>query len=374
MIALIQKRITWSIILLIQTLFLFKYLYRIAGEWSYVLCCTFLLGMVYLIQNERINQFTLHRKMLALFIGAFLVMIMFLLSRIPFENLQVDRWSVISSFWTQVFHHQYAYEAISHLGNHPCPLPFYFIVSLPFYLIGDVALLSLASLLVFIYYLAHKKNNSFLFISTLFVFPVFVYEVLTRSTILTFSLICLIYFDFLFSTDKKSNISSILFSAVLGGMVLCTRNVYGGLFLISSVYFLLENYFGTVTKWILWNSVVLTSFCLLFLPFIWGHTQVWQQYNPFLTQSDKLFPEYLSIIVLLIALGSGCWINVKNYNFIFGSWLFLVALIYMGDVTATYGWNEAFFSSKADITYFILGIPFLYAHLASEETAVAIKI
>jgi hypothetical protein len=70
------------------------------------------------------------------------------------QSISVDRWSVITSFWDAVHHGEFPYAARSHLDNVPGPLPGYFLIAYPFYLLGDIGYLAIAGclLLCFILY------------------------------------------------------------------------------------------------------------------------------------------------------------------------------------------------------------------------------
>ena len=70
------------------------------------------------------------------------------------------RWSVITSFWDSYFATEYAYFAKSFAGNPPGPMPFYFIMALPFYLIGELGFLSIIGLLLFYWLMWYKKVDS----------------------------------------------------------------------------------------------------------------------------------------------------------------------------------------------------------------------
>lgn len=91
------------------------------------------------------------------FLFCYLILSYLLFKKIDVITLNVDRWSVISSFWDCYFKGEYVYFAKSHLGNPPGPMPFYFILLLPFYLLGEVGYLTFLGLLVFIWILKHNN-------------------------------------------------------------------------------------------------------------------------------------------------------------------------------------------------------------------------
>ena len=112
--------------------------------------------------------------------------------------MHVDRWSVIASFWDNYFNGKYVYFAQSFDGNYPGPMPFYFILALPFYIIGELGIFSVLGIFVFMFLMKNKKNSnitSMYFIltaSSIF----YIWEVCSRSNIfingvlILYSIIC----------------------------------------------------------------------------------------------------------------------------------------------------------------------------------------
>jgi len=85
----------------------------------------------------QINTFQNRQNILflSLILTAYFIFSIFLFRLIPQETLNVDRFSVITSFWDSYFNWEYVYFAKSFHGNLPGPMPFYFILALPFYLV-----------------------------------------------------------------------------------------------------------------------------------------------------------------------------------------------------------------------------------------------
>ena len=107
-------------------------------------------------------------------------------------------WSVIKSFLDNLFAGKYPYDAISFMGNSPGPFPFYYVIALPFYLVNEIGLLTLAAIVAFCAFLNRRTaDNSVFFMQTILLVasPALAWEIIARSTIFfNFSLVILYAF------------------------------------------------------------------------------------------------------------------------------------------------------------------------------------
>ena len=149
------KQITaYALILVINLMFTVKYLSRFLDGGVYL--GFFVLGVqiaaiVYFNKNlfgrKIVNYFSI---LFSLFIIGLVVISHYY---IKLESINVDRWSVISSFLIELFKGNYPYYAISHLGNYPGPMPVYFAIALPFYEMGELSVLSSIGYILFVFIL-----------------------------------------------------------------------------------------------------------------------------------------------------------------------------------------------------------------------------
>ena len=221
---------SYVILLLINFLFCYKYLSRYT-EYG-LLVSIALLGIQILFINYR--QWVVMRfEKVKLFAYGFIALltgfVLFSHYKIDVESLNVDRWSVISSFLTEALQGNYPYYAKSHVGNHPGPMPVYFLIAMPFYLLGELSILSALGYVIFIGLLIRQiqSNNKsqillFLLASSLFV----LWEIATRSNVFTYSLIILFSLTFFLSIDKNTYNFKFFLSAILTGLLLSTRSVF----------------------------------------------------------------------------------------------------------------------------------------------------
>lgn len=355
----IKKNIALSILLFINFIFAYKYLSRETQFALFVSLGFVFLGWFFLKKFSLVTF-----KSLRLEIGiiiTFCIISFLVWLKIPVESLNVDRWSVITSFWDAYFSNQYVYLAKSNVGNPPGPMPFYFILALPFYLVGELGYLSLLGILFFyalMYFNKIESNKRFfslLFIlSSLF----FVWEIASRSNVFFNSSLILGSVIFILN-QKKFNTNSILLTSLIIGLTLSTRNVFVIPYIITFL-FLLKFKKISFSQVFTLGVLSVVVFSLTFVPFVYNFWDDFLEINPFIVQSTFLIPfEYT---MLFIGLAVCSVFLIKDYNEVFfysGLVLFLSILIYMFYHIFQSGLEAAFLGSIIDISYFILCIPFM---------------
>ena len=279
---------------------------------------------------------------------------------IPVENLNVDRWSVITSFWDNYFSGEYAYFAKSTMNNPPGPMPFYFVLALPFYLIGELGYFSILGLILF--YLILRFNKSYVYDQTFSILIIsssvfFLWEVCCRSNIfLNGSLVLFVLVNYYKS--KKLNTKKIVSSSILIGLCLSTRNVLIIPIIVAFVYELKSKNINFKQVFLI-GLISSITFIFTFLPFVWKHFEDFKQMNPFIIQSSALMPFRLTIIFILFSLFAGLITkSIVDIYFYSGFILFITIIGYYCYHFWIEGFHKTFFDSSADISYFILGLPF----------------
>ncbi len=359
-----KTQISFFFILFINFLFLIKYGIRLTP--FFVFLALGILGIYYLIwrkqtlifnfKNERLLKIS-NPIMLLGFIGFSVLVFHFL----PQEQLNVDRWSVISSFWDNFFEGKYVYFAKSHMGNHPGPMPFYFILALPFYFVGDLGYFSLIGLLVFYFILYYSKEfvrTRTLMLFLLLISAFYLWEVVTRSNIFTNSSLVLFSIFYFLKSNTDNNFKHLFINGLIIGLLLSTRNVFVIPYSILMLY-LIKNKKIKFHKILTLALIVITTFALTFLPFIVNHFSDFLLLNPFVIQSSYLMPAWLSVFCIFASLGLYFFIrNTQDVYFYSGISLFFTISVYFIWEIYFYGFQSAYFGNKADISYFILCIPF----------------
>jgi len=254
---------------------------------------------------------------------------------IPALSLNVDRWSVITSFLNKLFSGEFPYTARSHVNNLPGPFPFYFVIAMPFYFVGSIGLLVLAGYWLFIGCLERwipRDNDKTCIVLLLSVSPAYIWEMLSRSTIfVNVAILCafmLATTRFIKKRGGQSCSAGILFClGIAGGCVLSTR---------GTIAFPLLCYYS----YIIWNYT-------LFI-----------QYNPFVLQSYSM-PILFLIVFFIAAIISGRYCRSLYEVFSVQGILmfFLVAVPFINKIICL-GLTKAYYQSSFDISYFLFVLPF----------------
>lgn len=366
---LIKKNISLILFLFVNFIYGVKYLSRVS-DYYFLISITIIAFYVFIwkMRNSISKYYKYLGKFNLLLMLLFFVVFYFAFQKIPVETLKVDRWSVISSFWDNYFGDKYVYFAKSNMNNPPGPMPFYFVLALPFYIIGELGYFSILGIILFFCLLNYKKviaNHQttalLLVCSSIF----YLHEVICRSNIFLNSSIVLfvlvIYFEI-----KELNLKKLLLSGFFIGLSLSTRNVLVIPFIIAFVYELKTKKINFIQISIL-GFVTISIFAVTFLPFVWNHFEDFRQMNPFIIQSTFLVPIQYTLLFIGLAFGFGILRkSVSDIYFFAGLNLFISIFIYFLFHIANVGFQKTFFDRDADITYFVLCIPFLLYYLVIE--------
>lgn len=363
----IKINLSVFIFLFINFAFFAKYLSRVT---SYFLVVSFALIAIFYFLLKFRNKISIPKSsekvIIYMMFFLFLVGSGFVFYKIPVETLNVDRWSVITSFWDNFFKDEYVYFAKSNMDNHPGPMPFYYVLALPFYFLGELGWYSVLGLLLFYFILIYSKiafEIRFLFLLLILISPFYLWEVMTRSNIFLNGSLVLFSIVFLFQSFKKNYSSKLILNGIIIGLLLSTRNVYVIPYIVVFLFALKSNRIKFLeTVYIGIVSVVV--FALTFVPFVWNHIADFMTMNPFIIQSGYLMPTEYSLFCVLLSFGSFWFCKEENDVYFFSGLLlfFPIVLHYLYQMSL-YGFIETFFNSRADISYFILCIPFFTYYL-----------
>ena len=356
-----KKNVSFFLFILINFIFCVKYSSRIT-DW-YLPFSILFLGVYILIWKYKLlftkipflNTFNLFLLCIFL-IGSY-----YGLSKISVESLKVDRWSVITSFWETYFSGEYAYFAKANTGNPPGPMPFYFILAFPFYALGELGLFSLLGIAVFYLLLKYSKIQNYIITSILlllFISTFYLWEIFGRSNVFVNSVLVLFSIVY-FNREEKLTIKRIIITGIFTGLLMSTRNVFAIPYIIAFLFALRT---GRITfgKLVLMGTIAVLVVILTFLPFVIGHFEDFKTMNPFLVQSTFLIPFAYTIgfISLAILFGLTCT-KVENVYFFSGLTLFISIAVYFVYHFVNTGFDETYYGSVGDVSYFILSVPFL---------------
>lgn len=366
-----KKNTSFFLFLVVNFLFAVKYTERLSS--FYLIISIVLIVFYSLIWRYRssfsFSQSKLHIVNLSA-LTLFVICSIIVFFKMPQESLNVDRWSVISSFWDNYFSNQYVYLAKSHLGNYPGPMPFYYVLALPFYLIGELGYFSLFGIIAFLGVLKFNHvtgSKQTLTIILLCSSTFFLWEVVSRSNVFLNGSLVLFSILFLFKTIEKKIPYLVIWNGILIGLMLSTRNVFVIPYIVAFLYILKfkELSIKEVTQI---GIITILTFGLTFLPFVYNHIEEFKVMNPFIIQSDFLMPQYLTFICVVVSSLFVFWIKSReDVYFYSGIALFLTISVYFAYHLINSGFSQSFFNSKVDISYFILSLPFLMYYFLKRE-------
>lgn len=352
----------------INVLFYFKYAYRISLSASIVSVLLYVLFTSLLIVKYKKIKTFLSDKMLFVITGLFVIACIVVLSYIPKETLRVDRWEMVQVFWDAVSNGLYPYAVNSPIsGNYPGPMPFYFILCYPFYLIGEMGYAAVAGILIWLYYSYKKyKSETFILISLLLFSSLALYwEIFARSTIFLNSCLFALYIFSLKDIKTMTN-KQFYLSAVLGGLLFSTRNIFVLVLIIWGLFVLFREKIKFI-KMLKWGLCFVASFAATFVPFILLDPSKFTEMNPFVIQSSVLMP--FTHVLFFVALAFVFYFLCRKFTdvvFYSGLLLFLTISWYM--LFRLYnGGLQSFLDAEIDISYFIFCFPFLLEVIANKK-------
>lgn len=345
-------------ILIIQALFSFKYIARyfpdfyIPVSWALILCTAFLL---WYSPKSKIN-FPKYIYFGAI-VGILLATVI-LLKYIPIKTLNVDRWSVISSFWDAAFTGEYPYAAKSHMNNPPGPMPFYFCLALPFYLGIDFGWIAAIGLIIWMIWWRKKDFSRGLIVSLLMLSSLGLWwEVASRSNVFFNAvLVVLLIYSWL---NTRFNTKKYIWLAIVTGLMLSTRLVFVIPLSFSFIYLWKYQVEHRIK---LYSSALIAVllFAITFLPFLWVFPDHFWVINPFIVQGEYLMPSALTMGCVIVCFIVGLSIKSKEQVlWASGIGLFGTIMVYFGFHLSQVSWNVCLHQSGVDISYFLLSLPFL---------------
>ena len=366
----INKFLITSVLLFINGLFCVKYFERFTNLYPLVtlLLLCIQVGVLYFSFYDKC---TLKQQKIIIYLLLILAVIgsLFVFRKIHISSLNVDRWSVIYSFWEAFFNGDYPYFAKSHMNNPPGPMPIYFVIALPFYLINEIGWMPLVAVfigVIFINKLVKNPTSQLVFILFMFTFMGFYWELLSRSTILLNSFLVLIVLLYSEKSIARQNYSFYL-SALLTGVILSTRMVFIMPFLSLGIMTLLSKKVS-FPRLLSWTALALFAFALTFLPFYIGFQESFFVMNPFKVQSGFLLPSIYNYLFILISIVLSLFFyNQLSLLLLSGYSLFISIFIYFVYHLMHSGLQGAYFQSGADISYFLFCVPFLLMHFLIEK-------
>jgi hypothetical protein len=367
-----KKNVSLFIFLFVNFIFSLKYISR---ETNYYLIISFLISIIYFFiwrYKNVLEKLPISlSKLNLILLFAFILGSFFIFKKVAVETLNVDRWSVITSFWDSYFNNQYVYFAKSNVGNPPGPMPFYFLLALPFYFIGELGWFSVMGVMLFFIFLNYSKTSKLNTTTTLILLlssVFYLWEVVSRSNIFLNSTLVLAVLYYYLNIEKL-DIKNLILTGILIGLSISTRNVLVIPFIVAFV-FQLKNGLITFKQLMRLGFISVLLFIFTFIPFIYNHFEEFKIMNPFIIQSSALVPFKYTVLFMFLGVLSGfiCK-SFSDIYFFSGLVLFISITIYFIYHINLVGFNKTLFENDADISYFILCVPYCLFYLFNEQKA-----
>jgi hypothetical protein len=231
---------------------------------------------------------------------------------------------------------------------------------------GEIGYLSLSGVILLLWFIknhcADKKVWMILTICVL-ISTALLWEVTRRSAILINVSLVLFYIAWL-EKQAESN-KSLIIPGIITGLLLSTRSiVIIPIFMCWSFYFLRER------KWKQFFVIAISStlgFISTLLPFLLWDYHLFMQYNP-VTLPSSFVPVPIIAFFVICSVAAGFFIkNLHELFFYNGLLIFGVVASYFIYKVNEMGFNTAYIKSQADISYFILALPFFFVTLYKEN-------
>ncbi len=315
----------------------------------------FLIALVFgKIENE--NLWLLNRKFLTV-ISFFIVAAVFLWITFLPRFGQIGRLPAIKDWLDRFFSGKFPYNS----PFTPSGYPFLFLISVPFYLIGNVGYLEVTGLILFFYFIFNFSKNSkeiFAVLVILLMSPVFYYGFVVRDE-LFFNMMLAVLSIFVsekYLKPEKIDAKFILV-AVIFGLALSTRSVVA---IIYAIY-LPFTFRSNIPKGLFFLFIVFLTFVLLLVPFVIWDEKSFLHNGPVAVQSYlSHIPFWTAALFILISAAAG-WVVSDLHEVFFACGIFLFAPVFasMLNQISQVGFYPAVVGDVFDQSYYIFCIPFL---------------
>ncbi len=362
----LQYRFSIFLFLVINCLFITKYVSRVGTLYVIPVLIVYVLLILWLIHlyHKTYKRLANYKKLLkGVMILSLFVLVLLQFNINPY-HLNVDRWSAIHNFLSNLFSGIYPYSAQTHLGGYGSPFPIWQLFHIPFYWLGNVGLSFVVAVFLFTDSLRrlYSFQHAFFCFVLLLMSPAFLYEVCVRSDLMTNFLICAAIIMYFRYYHISLNNNTLLVGLTIGLMASTRLSAV----IPFAVYFLYEFMNIENPQKVKLVLVIASVFSFTFLPLLlWnGKMLLFFEYNPFILQSRQ---GHLLDFLLFIPIGIWLALTWKNsfrkYSLYTAVLLvLLVAVTFIHNMCLNHNFSQLF-ESAYDITYFCMALPFVIISL-----------
>ena len=344
---------------LINAVFVYKYTARITSQpWAMSLLYLIIASLFVLLLFRR-NEFKPCLKtqnVIYFSMIAFLaILFTFLMFHFDPQKIRVGRYPAMYDWITRFFNSEFPYA--SH--TKPSGFPFLFVMAMPFYFLGDLGFFQIFSFLTFavLVHLRHRQKsiNRFRLIFLLVASPIFLYEIVVRSDLISNMVMVMLYLAIFEVFSRRVGHIALYFLGIIGGLLLSTRGI------VLLIYIPVFGYFfrRQIISPGLFPLSIFVGFFLPLVPFlIWDWTR-FISFGPLSIQLSQI-PDWL--LILSIASCLYCGLTIRSLKRIYSSVSFIlfgVTCVAFVITVFDYGWYQSVLRDGFDISYFCFALPFL---------------
>jgi hypothetical protein len=354
----------------VNWLFACKYLSRVTAyplvAGSLYVALLFLLLLLY----DHVPDIYVQRRFRYGFLLACAIAGVVVLHFLPVESVRVDRWDIVRRFLDAVLRGEFPYAIRSMHNNPPGPLPVYFLLNFPFYLIQEIGYSTILALFAYNWllekHIASERART-LIVVLLTTSPAFLWELAVRSTLFGNVAVVLFYAHFAERMRLECSRRRAMLCGFCGGLVLSTRGVF--VLPLTAAY---SSLFIKPHKWmegVLYGVALLAGFALTLAPFAIWDWNAFRNFNPIILEGSFMPLPVLALLLLWSVLG-GIWSSsLTEQNRYLGTILFCAVSISFFQFVLRFGWAQAFWQSRFDLSYYMLALPYLMYGLHKEGAA-----
>jgi hypothetical protein len=355
-----MKHAILPIYLLVNGIFAYKYGARATPHFLPLTAAYSLFFAILFYALPRIPERLFTGKIYVAMAAAYCVFCAALLHFVPQSSIRLDRHEMISLFWDNASNGINPYTPRTADSNIPSGFPLYFVMALPFYLIGEIGYLSLLGFALFAWLLYRREDiplrGRTSALALLLASAAFNYEILCRSTIFLNSVLAVAvvaFYERYFSASRPGFAAT----AVLTGLAVSTRSVIVAMLAPFFIFRLKTDFTLKSTVWFLLVSGAV--FLATFVPLLF-YSGFTDRYNPFMVQANAFLPMSAILTALALAVAASFFIRTgAQYYGVVCLVLFGLAAFYSAYNVMIWGWTAAVFDSRVDFTYFSFCLPFL---------------
>lgn len=353
-----------SIWLFVNALFILKYGSRqnlVPTVWVMVFYSIFSTILLFLIVKGKKHKRLFNKlSKWGLFVGIGIIAIAMtmLVNSIESRSINVDRWSALEISVECLTQGLYPYTRSDHLGGMSSNLPGLAFLALPFYLLGDVGYLQVATVIFFSSYLfwrSRSVSTSSLIIILFISSPAVLWEIVVKSDFLTNILLCFMCIDFWNTKNPSQKLKQPFVLGAMIGFFLLTRGV---LIIPLTIFFFLVIWQSSIKNKLKFLLSFLMTVVLICTPTFLSapNLDTLISYNPFGRQTNKA---PLSLYLLLPLILFIPWVCRTYRTRLYGAALVLFGFPLLALLIRTYdlGWYNAIVKYNFNFSYLNVSIP-----------------